>query len=405
MARATCKLFLGILLATAACTDKKLEPAASPDADPGVRVDGGSSVDGGAHLANPLFDDLPDSTALDLGLYSCSERMPQIANRCGTITDYSRFNYDPYRHRIVMFGGGHAATGRTDLDVFDLSTLTWTSAYDSMSCEEVALGDLDPRGFHLATGHPVSRHTYDMTVVADDDGAGSLLLLSKEGFPGTCHDYASHIRAVASYPLSVDETTAAWSHGAEFSMPWYYAASAEFDPVSGMVVVLGNTSGSGEGGMWIYDPRTDQVVTFVDEVRYGGIDGNLVYYPPDQKMYYFQRGDPNKVWRVDLDRSDWSLSRSLLLTPSGVAPTVGSTGFAYDSRNQIIGGAFADGIFHVYDPMADAWTSEPINVISEEGTLIDSMGNNHMLDYDPVDNVFVVITASPARTWAYRYRN
>jgi hypothetical protein len=351
---------------------------------------------------HPMLAELPPGTALDLGEYTCADRMPQIADRCRTITDYSRFNYDPYHHRILMFGGGHAATGRTDIDSLGLDSLAWESLYPSMSCDEVLAESLDPRGFHIASGHPVARHTYDMTVIVEDDeGSGRLLLLSTEGFAGTCHPYNSPIRSVASFPLS--EPSGTWSFGREFTLPWAYSAAAEFDPVSGMVIVVGSSRGAGDGGMWVYDPVADEVVSFVTEVRYAEIDSNLVYYPPNQTMYYIARGSPNHVWEVPLDREDWSRTRSRMLPSTGPAPSTGTTGYAYDPGTETIAGAVVDSVFHSYDPIADAWTAQPMEARSTDGAAIGTVVF-HMLDYDPVDDVFLLIANGPdgRRTWAYR---
>jgi hypothetical protein len=366
--------------------------------------------DGGApvRLPNERLRDLPDNTALDLGLYECEERVPDLG--CTSITDYSRLNYDPYMHRVLMFGGGHAATGRTDVDVLDLATLTWSSLYPSMTCAQIMIGDIDPRGFHRATGHPVARHTYDQNVIAEVGGIGRLVMLSTEGFSGVCHPYESPIRSVAYLPLGPGETT--WSYSDEFSPPWGYATAAEFDPESGMIIVIG------AGGMHVLDPASNTVVAFVETVAYRGYQNNLVYFPPNGRMYLIERntesgsGGSNIVWEVVLDRNDWSRTTSTVLESSGPAPS-GTPAFAYDARNRVIGGgvATAAGAFHVFDPVAREWHASRMNVISETGATPTAFYADQVLDYDPIDNVYIFIsppapgTASGRRTWAYRYRN
>lgn len=361
----------------------------------------GGGDGGGPFTPNPELDALADNTALDLGAYECASRMPQIADHCTLITDYSRLNYDPYVHRVLMFGGGHAATGRTDVDVLDPTTLAWTSLYPSMSCDDVALGDLDPRGFHAATGHPVARHTYDQTIVAEVDGVGRLMMFSTEGFAGYCHQYDVAIQSVASLPLDAACTT--WEHSEQLEIPWSYAIGIEFDPVSGMVIAIGNTAGAGEGGMWVWDPATQSVVTYVDEVAYDGIAANLVYFPPNERMYYVSTD--GIVREIALDRANWAATTSTVVAAAGPVPPAGETGYAYDSRNQVIGGAVFDGTFHVFDPVARMWCADAMQVVSDEGAAIGT-GTFHELDYDPVDNVYLLIADGPAgrRTWAYRWR-
>ena len=81
----------------------------------------------GAATPNPNLN-VPVNTAKDLGAYTSDAPCnPQ------TITDYSGFAYDSINHQMLMFGGGHAASARTDVDVFDLkaSSPSWKSAYPS----------------------------------------------------------------------------------------------------------------------------------------------------------------------------------------------------------------------------------------------------------------------------------
>lgn len=351
--------------------------------------------DAGDRAPHPRFAELADNTALDLGAYDCRSRLPEEDLRCELIIDYSRLNYDPYLHRILMFGGGHAATGRTDVDVFDLETLAWQSLYPSMTCAEVETSEIDPRGFHRSTGHPVARHSYDMNVVADAGGVGRFLMLSTEGFAGYCHRYDSPIRSIAYLQLAPGHTE--WEYSEEFQLPWYYAASAELDPISGMVVVLGSGRESSAGGMWIVDPASLEVVAFA-EIDYEGIEQSLVFFPPNGKLYQFVDGS---VWEVTLDREDWSRSTSTRLAATGPA----GHQFAYDSRNAVILGPVIGDAIHVFEPATGTFTMHEMNVVSSEGARPGN-GVEHMLDYDSVDNVAIFLSGGPfdLRTWAYRFR-
>ena len=69
-----------------------------------------------AQAPNPILTAIPPNTALDLGAYT-SDAL------CGVpiqVTDFSRFTYDSQRHQLLLFGGGHASTPRTDVDVLQL---------------------------------------------------------------------------------------------------------------------------------------------------------------------------------------------------------------------------------------------------------------------------------------------
>ena len=348
-----------------------------------------------ARMPHPRLADLADGEALDLGTYECESRVPGM--RCTTIFDYSRINYDAYNHRILAFGGGHAATGRTDVDVFDLDTLSWGSLYTSMGCDAVAEGDIDSRGFHNKTGHPVARHTYDQNVIAEYGGQGRLLMFSTEGFRGRCHPENVTIRAVAALPLT--ESGAAWSFSAEMPTPWGYAGTAEFDPVSGMVVLLGGQS----RGMWIYDPAKQKIVASIKGIERAANSSNLLYDPSSDRMYLID-SKTLEIRTYTLDRTDWQNTIENAIEAKGVRPEP-FRNLAYDSRNHVIGGIHK-GMFHALDLRSKTWTSHPIIERSTSGSRIGTV-RHHAIDYDPVNNVFILVSgrSRSLRTWAYRFRN
>ena len=344
---------------------------------------------------NPRLADLPDNTAIDLGRYDCESRVPHL--NCATIFDYSRINYDPYSHRMLVFGGGHAATGRTDVDAFDMTSLDWKSLYTSMSCDQVKQGDLDPRGFHRATGHPAARHTYDQNVIVDVGGRPQLMMFSNEGFSGHCHSYKAPMQAVAS--LSLAGPSARWEFGPQEAMPWRYAGAAEFDPPSGKVILLNAKSRS---SMWVYDPATHAVVAVVGLGIANASSSNLVYYPPSRALYLID-SKTSDVHEISLDRTDWAKSRAKRIDARGDAP--GSMrNFAYDARNRIIGGV-RQGTFYAFNPSTATWSSRKMLAQANGGAAVGSVAH-HALDYDSVNNVFVFVTDrdSGRRTWAYRYQ-
>ncbi len=81
-----------------------------------------------ASAQNPMLRDIPPNTARDLGSYDCTAFEALGAHalpNCRTITDYGGMVFDPVGYRALVWGGGHAATYRDDVEVFDLSTLRW----------------------------------------------------------------------------------------------------------------------------------------------------------------------------------------------------------------------------------------------------------------------------------------
>ncbi len=117
-----------------------------------------------------------------------------------------------------------------------------------------------------------------------------------------------------------------------------YGTATEYDPISGKIILIDRLS------MHTYDPKTEIVTKHIDHIRpelWYGMD--LVYYPPNQKMYYIINN--GTVFEVNLDRTDFSKSTITEMTditgsrPLGQLPNIDdldATGWAYDSVNHII---------------------------------------------------------------------
>jgi hypothetical protein len=349
---------------------------------------------------HPRLAALPENTALDLGPYTCGAPEDNPKD-CELITDYSGFVYDRFNHQLLMFGGGHAATHRTDVDLFSFGTLRWSSAYPSTPCSELRK---DNRGLvngnWLSTGHPIARHTYDMLVMTEN--TRELVMLSWGAGDGGCVEPSPPNQELYRFPgriAAYDPISRRWTYSAAANGAWRPYGAAEYDPVSGLVFIIDYN------GMWTYDP-VKQVVTkrasFSDQLGKAlSYAKNLVYFPPNQKMYYIADGD--RVFEVSPNRTffDWT-SVTPLTGITGDIPKLQETGFAYDSVNRIIGGGVADGLFHAFDPVARRWTRLVMHT-EPAGRRIGTVAY-HALAYSPVDNVFVFITEDAGRhTWAYRY--
>lgn len=349
---------------------------------------------------NRTLSTLPSNTAIDLGGYTCDQPSDD-PYYCESITDYSNFVYDPVDAAMLMFGGGHAATHRTDVDVFSFDTLGWQSAYPSMPCADMdAANNLDPdTGFWISSGHPIQRHTYDLTIVVPD--THELVLLGSGAYAGNClfgldQGQLDQIDVkIAHYDVAAKSWTAT-----DASAQWSFAGT-DYDPETGLAVIF-------DGTLYTYDPQThvvEQRASFLDLGYDYGYANNLVLFPPDGHFYYFTRGDPTGVFRLELDRSDLAASSVTQLAPGGDPFATDESGFAYDASNQIIGGGVRDGVFHAYDPAADTWISSTMQI--DPASESDAIGTVafHALSYDPVNNVFLFVTDgdSGRRTWAYRF--
>jgi len=352
-----------------------------------------------AQTLHPLLSDIPDNTAKDLGPYACSS--PQGDNGvCSGITDFSGFTYDPYRQQMLMFGGGHATTYRDDVDVFHFDTLTWQPAYTPTPCSQMNPSnfDADKRAW-ISTGHPGARHTYDLLVATTN--TKEFLLLSN-GFGN------GHCEQLGTYPGGgrvghYNPDTKKWTFGPNSNPPdsWSKLGSAEFDPQSGLVVIVDQHT------LWTYDPvnraKTKRLEHNAQNLGYAN---NLVYFPPNGNMYYIARGNPTLVFEINLDRTNWSKSTVTRMNDiTGMIPSTQESGFAYDPYNKIIGGGIQDGKFYAFDPIGKSWKVKTMNT-KPTGSSIGTL-RYHAIDFDPVNNVFIFMSGPylNVHTWAYRYAN
>jgi hypothetical protein len=355
-----------------------------------------------AQEQNPLLAQLPENSALDLGKYICPPEADPTA--CFTNTDYSGMVYDAAGHRMLVFGGGHAATYRDDIDVFDFKTLSWAPHYPTTPCAEMTLENIDVfHGKWISSGHPISRHSYDLLAMAGNPA--ELWLLSKvQGRGKGCTSLPSTDEG-APYVIA-QGTFAAFSFA---SGTWRFtetpsltfAVGAETDPVSGRILLV---SGGAIASIDPSDGTRTVHVKHAESDLSGGQGVSLVYFPPNDRFYAFvQANHEHGVWEVHFDRDDPAASSVRQLTDV-VPPTAPvHDAWDYDSANELIGGGVAGGMFFAFDPVAEVWHQR---LMESSDPALDVGGvNGKALAYDPVDNVFIFRTgwSSGVRTWAYRW--
>lgn len=348
---------------------------------------------------------LGNNLARDLGRYDCAN-LARDDISCRTVTDYSGFTYDARRRQMLMFGGGHSASMRDDVDQFSFNTLKWKSTTAtpnrSTTCDVMWVSGPQDNfdesdGRWISTGHATSRHTYDLRVITRD---GSELVILKTGdIPGNqCskprYQAATSTGKIAHY--DIDQQT--WRFTVKPA--WDRYSASELDPVSGNIIVL-----DAQSGIWAYDPVAGTTPVRLLSVKNGklGYANNLVYFPPNDRFYYFN-SSAGRVWEVSLTRTGDQVTHAALKeVGNGSGPKLPETGFAYDAANRLIGGGVHKNRFHVFDPVRGDWSTTTIQV--EGGGRVGTQAF-HALDYDPVANIYLFISnaASGFRVWAYRYR-
>jgi hypothetical protein len=356
--------------------------------------------------------ELPANGVLDLGPYRWTSAGGHSAG--ASITDYSGMAYDPRGHRFMIFGGGHASTDYDAVNSFDMRTLQWRELYPPTPGARMTPDNYDQQLGAWKAGpagpypRPAARHTVDAMAIANDslmvfaqvEGNG---MLAGANWPGkyTAYELSSRGRVAHLKLGKLEWTFSATDYGVDD-----YAAT-EYDPPSGKVIFLGVR------GLWIYDPQSktkSRAINFQSGDGAGqlqdeqgkpagsgrlDINHNLVYFPPNQKHYYFnsQYGD---VFEVTLDRKDFS--RSVVRRVSTEGPRLSgdpATKFAYDAANKLIGGALWRGVFHAFDPVSRSWSSKKVSGPQRIAFMA--------MDYDPKSNVYVLLTPE-RRTWAYRWQ-
>ncbi len=347
----------------------------------------------------PSFHDLAPGSARSLGPYLCDG--PEGDVLCRSITDFSGFVLDGNNRKLLLFGGGAGATFRDDIDAFDLDRLVWASLYQPTACEAMHMENLDAdAGRWISSGHPYARHTFDLTTFIPK--TNEFLLAAGSG----AASYPSCEAGPASYPFGrighFDMQGGSWQFGAKMDRrSWPTSGSCEYDPVSGTVIFADAGVFSG------YDPITRQITEYRTYPGPSSYDGHLVYFPPNGKMYYFQRGTAAtggevQVFEMTLNRDNLADSRFELLGDlTGAPPRVSkTTGYAYDWEHQLIGGALNEGVFYAFDPMTRTWMHQTV-----QPDALGSTPNNllfHHIDYDPAEKVFIFMDEA-RETWLLRF--
>jgi hypothetical protein len=343
-----------------------------------------------------------------LGTYSCTDVDGEFSGKCRIVTDYSGMVFDKKRREFLVFGGGHGSTNYDGLNAFNMNTLSWNEKYKPTSCSAM----VNPNNYDRANGawlsdssgpypRPAARHTVDLMVYAESID-GLVLLTHVEG-NGPCPGvtYTAYNFATTGKIPQYDLTNNQWTFSDD--APPVTWPAAEYDPVSQKIVILGSE------GLMIYDPVTKKNATAIDlRAVYGVQDesgsiiasdmaynNHLVYFPPNDKMYYFQR-QTARTFEITLDRTDFSKSRIVQLNTFGLPSPHVEPGYAYDAVNHIIGGGVYANKFYAFNPLTKSWTVQSI--------LGGAPGNEafHAIGYDDANNVFVFITED-RQTWAYRY--
>ncbi|MBL8029377.1 MAG: T9SS type A sorting domain-containing protein [Fibrobacteres bacterium] len=343
-----------------------------------------------------IISSLANGEVINLGQYTCTT-MPGDYSSCLGITVYSGFVYDPQHHKLLQFGGGHASTMRDDVNVFHFDSLLWKSAYQSTQCSEMTLDNFDTvTGAWKTTGHPHSRHTYDMLNYADT--LGELLLMETgHALYTTC--------ANGTFPIvhgrigHYNPSTGKWRYS-KAAAQWERYAASEYDPVSGRVIIVHTN------GVWLYDPVSETISKLSAEGG-PGIENTLVYYPPTDKFYHIATSwvASFTVTEFTINRSTWTLTSRTLSGMTGDFPVWSNgnaeRGFVYDKVNQRIGGGISNGFYYSFDPRIGVWSKSSVTV---PGLTVTPSVIAHSIAYDTVNKVVIFQIDLNYKRYSIAYR-
>ena len=372
---------------------------------------GGSATGGGVIAANPRLRTLADNTALDLGAFTCTSPGPGDGV-CASVTDYSGLAFDSTHHQFLMFGGGHATTMTDTVFAFDLDeTLTWKELYAPTPCSSMVASNLDSMNGAWLSGtsgpypRPLSIHSYDGLVWVPSQT--ELVLLSRLFTGGICNTVGNDIGGPIAH---FSPTMTRWTFTTARALDSSNIDATELDPMSGKIVILGRS------GLSLYDPvartRTVHIDTFnggefktalgaTTDLTNIGYGNTLTYFPPNDTFYYFTRGAPVTTFALKLNRAAPANSTLEILTTTGPTSDLQEPTYAFDSRNNLLGGGVQGGVFFALNPTTRTWASQTIlgGTVGDEAFLA--------LGYDPLNNVYIFRTDynSGSKTWAYRWKN
>ncbi len=360
----------------------------------------------------------------DLGAFpvtngtNCSSTGAGDTSPCYDVRSYSGPVWDSTNNQLLWWGGGHAATVRDS--VFKMSSLgVWTEMYNSTTCAEATIGNLNETNQTWTAGasgpypRPVARHAYDLAVWASNVqrmvivGGGNAQIMPCVG--GNDSNYAKPGKISHFNPTATTWTiTGATGFGGGVEGPSINGSSvssshaAAYDPVSGLILIVA-------GGIWTYNPVTQAAA--VEQVASGFFNGQnesggsvtwdigdapeLVYTSDDDNFWLLDRTH-HLVWRITppspsrTSSTSWSSVRPVRKN----APTAGSfpvlqfndePGFDYDPVSGRICGALSNNILSCYTRSTNRWdaitmTGGPSNLTSEM----------HGVRYDTANNRFLI---------------
>ena len=346
-------------------------------------------------VANPKLKDIPPNTVVDLGPFTWER--PEGEPAKGTPIDYSCMIYDQYRHRILLFGGGHASTWTDAIYAFDFQTLSFKALYTPTPYKFYHTNNIDRTFWKSGVEggvypRPIGRHTYDLLCMPNKDEF--FMLRTGTGPSAASHGIGYLDGAGGVYNFETKKWTIIPKKDINFGG---YGDVAEYDPISKKIIGF-----RGWYSVHAFDPVTRKSEKIHDKTSgASGYEGSLVYCPLDTKMYLFNSRN-SKVWSLTLNRDDLKKSTFQDLGDEWVDDNIKkdiTPSFIYDAKRKVFAGGIRNGIFYTFSPVTKKWNGIKMNGVKGKFPL--SMGTNIFI-YDPIDDVYIFIGRDINRKWHHR---
>lgn len=351
---------------------------------------------------NPVLSGMGDTSWLKIQTYyGCG------MDYCSQILDYSGMTYDFHRHKILMFGGGHATQGWNQVEEFDFDSLAWRQLNKPDNCafysnpangykgDTIHLpGGLDSLlpdgGTKSSTGEvrPASRHTYDDLDMLHDTCLLIMNAVQEAKFGCMSQTYwDTNAFLHDPYVWVFDPIGVKWKRLSPNA--YGYGTGTAVDPETDLDY---GKDGNGTR-MYAYDWRTQTKTIMSNNCPLGWeICLPMTYHPGRRSFFLFAS---KNIYEYDIQGRTWTTKN-----PAGVRPNTYDYQVCYDSTNDVFG-FINGGAFHYYSPQTNAWYKNPYDTTR----FPKNMHFQHMI-YDPVNNVYILVYPSGLQgwtTWAYKF--
>jgi len=332
---------------------------------------------------------------------------PELGRAAGAIDAWNGAAFDPMRHRLVVFGGGHYDGGDNSIYTFDLTDFAWHTPYVTKNAEDGYY--YADRGRHpelnlpnsiepYPDGSAIVRHTYDgLAYVQSMD---SLLMF------GTGTHWRSGGNIYESSLHMYDFRSDTWSTRKNFPNAYAiksYQDASSIDPATGDV--WATACGA---RLWQYNPVLE---TWTDHGSFGDC-GVVLEIDQENRYLVAWKNSTSQVWALDLATGTKSPKTVANIVPG---PSHNGPGFVYDPvLRKLVAWNGGTSLWALDTATAGTsedpwrWTEYPATDGTSAGELglrAQPNGTFGRFNYDPMFNVYVVVNAYDQNVWLRRLKN